>query len=305
MSTAALMAATPSRICFISLSSGPRTAATMQNSLAPVLRGLRAPPRTSDGMSSQTPRTGEENRPGLRAEVAVLRAAAGLERHDPLDLDLRAAPAHPHLVRELERGFDLARRAAGAPRGRRPGQGRRPRSSTWSYGHGQGWRPCRYPTTTGSRPHGAQGVTAAADARRGAALRRRAQRAAPARGRTRGRSRRQRLPRPVERSSSASAAAAEALSAYGLGATGSRLVRGTTDAARRARGGAGRVDRASSARWSSRRATWPTSAPSARWPARADTLIVSDAHCHASMIDGCRMVRAPRRWSSPHADAGR
>ena len=45
-------------------------------------------------------RRGEQ--PGLRAEVAVLGAAAGLERHDALDLDLRAAPAHAHLVRELE-----------------------------------------------------------------------------------------------------------------------------------------------------------------------------------------------------------
>src|ERR1039457_915912 len=35
---------------------------------------------------------------GLRAEVAVLRAAAGLHRHDPLDLHLGAAPPHPHLV---------------------------------------------------------------------------------------------------------------------------------------------------------------------------------------------------------------
>jgi hypothetical protein len=38
MSTAARIAATPSRICSMSLSSGPRTAATMQNSLAPVRR---------------------------------------------------------------------------------------------------------------------------------------------------------------------------------------------------------------------------------------------------------------------------
>ena len=38
--------------------------------------------------------------PRLRAEVAVLGAAAGLDRDDPLDLHLRPAPAHPHLVRE-------------------------------------------------------------------------------------------------------------------------------------------------------------------------------------------------------------
>src|SRR5437763_5420226 len=35
--------------------------------------------------------------------MAVLRATAGLDADDSLDLDLRAAPAHPHLVRELER----------------------------------------------------------------------------------------------------------------------------------------------------------------------------------------------------------
>ena len=34
--------------------------------------------------------------------MAVLGAAAGLDRHDALDLDLRAAPAQPHLVGERE-----------------------------------------------------------------------------------------------------------------------------------------------------------------------------------------------------------
>ena len=43
------------------------------------------------------------NRPDWRAEMAVLRAAAGLHRHDALDLHLRAAPAHPHRMRERER----------------------------------------------------------------------------------------------------------------------------------------------------------------------------------------------------------
>ena len=42
--------------------------------------------------------------PGLRAEVAVLGAAARLQRDDALDLDLRAAPAHPDLVRQLQQG---------------------------------------------------------------------------------------------------------------------------------------------------------------------------------------------------------
>ena len=38
--------------------------------------------------------------------MAVLGAAAGLERDDPLDLDLRPAPLHPDLVREVQRGVD-------------------------------------------------------------------------------------------------------------------------------------------------------------------------------------------------------
>ncbi len=62
MSTSARIAATPSRICAISRSSGPRTAATMQNSVAPVAAVCRAA-STSAGMSSQTPRTGEANSP--------------------------------------------------------------------------------------------------------------------------------------------------------------------------------------------------------------------------------------------------
>jgi hypothetical protein len=41
--------------------------------------------------------------PRLRAEVAILRASAGLDRDDPLDLHGWAAPAHPHLVRERKR----------------------------------------------------------------------------------------------------------------------------------------------------------------------------------------------------------
>ena len=62
MSTAALMAATPSRICAISRSSGPRTAATMQNSVAPVA-AVSTAARTSEGMSSHAARTGVGKRP--------------------------------------------------------------------------------------------------------------------------------------------------------------------------------------------------------------------------------------------------
>ena len=62
MSTAAWIAATPSRTWVISRSSGPRTAATMQNSVAPVA-AVSSAALTSCGMSSHTERTGEVNRP--------------------------------------------------------------------------------------------------------------------------------------------------------------------------------------------------------------------------------------------------
>jgi len=66
---------------------------------------------------------GRLEEPGLRAEVAVLGAAAGLQGDDALDLDLRPAVAHAHLVgerqrlgqavaRELQDGQDLLLRQA-------------------------------------------------------------------------------------------------------------------------------------------------------------------------------------------------
>ena len=77
----------------------------MQNSVAPVAAVSRA--------ASTERRDVEPHRahrrleaPGLAAEVAVLGAAAGLDRDDPLDLHLRPAPAHPDLVGELERVVD-------------------------------------------------------------------------------------------------------------------------------------------------------------------------------------------------------
>ena len=45
---------------------------------------------------------------GLRAEVAVLGAAAGLGRQDPLDLDLGPAPGQPDLVGERGQRHDGA-----------------------------------------------------------------------------------------------------------------------------------------------------------------------------------------------------
>ena len=101
MSTASLIAFTPSRIWLISRSSGPRTAATMQNSLAPGGRGLLGGlHQLGDVQPHRAHRRGEL--PALAAEVAVLGAAAGLERDDALDLDLGPAPLHAYVVRELE-----------------------------------------------------------------------------------------------------------------------------------------------------------------------------------------------------------
>ena len=69
---------------------------------------------------------------GLRAEVAVLRAAAGLERDDALDLDLVAAPLHPHLVGQVEQlVHPLVGQSAGLP-GLRPRSSPMPCSSTWA-----------------------------------------------------------------------------------------------------------------------------------------------------------------------------
>jgi 8-amino-7-oxononanoate synthase len=86
-------------------------------------------------------------------------------------------------------------------------------------------------------------------------------------------------------------AASEALSSHGLGATGSRLVRGTTDLHEE-------LEQAL-AEWIGVEGTLVFSSGYAAnlGAVRAlaglspDTVIFSDAHCHASIIDGCRMAR--------------
>ena len=102
----------------------------MQNSRRAGLGGL---PRRLDQRRDVQPRRahrrGEQAR--LRAEVAVLRAAAGLERDDALDLDLRPAPAHPHLVGEREQPVEAL---VGQPQHLEHLRlvEAAPRSSTWS-----------------------------------------------------------------------------------------------------------------------------------------------------------------------------
>ncbi|WP_030488609.1 8-amino-7-oxononanoate synthase [Micromonospora chokoriensis] len=86
------------------------------------------------------------------------------------------------------------------------------------------------------------------------------------------------------------AAATAALSAYGLGATGSRLVRGSTDAHRALEDDL--------ARWLGTDGTLVFSSGylanlgALRALVQPRTLLVSDAHNHASLIDGCRLSGA-------------
>jgi 8-amino-7-oxononanoate synthase len=95
------------------------------------------------------------------------------------------------------------------------------------------------------------------------------------------------------------AASAQALAAYGLGATGSRLVRGSTDAH-----AALETDLAE---WlGAERALVYSSGYLAnlgavRALAGKETLLISDAYNHASLIDGCKISGA-QTVVAPHAD---
>jgi 8-amino-7-oxononanoate synthase len=95
------------------------------------------------------------------------------------------------------------------------------------------------------------------------------------------------------------AAAARALSAYGLGATGSRLVRGSTEAHHALEDdladwlGADRSLVFSSG--------YLANLAAVRALVQPRTLLVSDAHNHASLIDGCRISGA-ETVVTPHAD---
>ncbi|MER7278810.1 8-amino-7-oxononanoate synthase [Dactylosporangium sp. NPDC000244] len=100
------------------------------------------------------------------------------------------------------------------------------------------------------------------------------------------------------------AAAASALSAYGLGATGSRLVRGTTALHEELEDGlAALLGFESALVYSS---GYLANLGAVRALARPGALIVSDAHNHASIVDGCRLARAGRDGTetvvAPHAD---
>lgn len=95
------------------------------------------------------------------------------------------------------------------------------------------------------------------------------------------------------------AAATRALTGYGLGATGSRLVRGSTDVHTDLEQAlAGWLGAARALVFSS---GYLANLGAVRALARPRTLLVSDAHNHASLIDGCRLAGA-RTEVVPHAD---
>jgi 8-amino-7-oxononanoate synthase len=95
------------------------------------------------------------------------------------------------------------------------------------------------------------------------------------------------------------AAAAAALSAYGLGATGSRLVRGSTDLHGTLEADlAGWLGVESALVYSS---GYLANLGAVRALVRPGTVLVSDAHNHASLIDACRLAGAGT-VVAPHAD---
>jgi len=95
------------------------------------------------------------------------------------------------------------------------------------------------------------------------------------------------------------AAAAGALGRYGLGATGSRLVRGSTEIHSALESGiAGLLGTGAALVYSS---GYLANLGAVRALAGPGTLLVSDAHNHASIVDGCRSSRADV-VVAPHAD---
>ncbi|HEU4425463.1 MAG TPA: 8-amino-7-oxononanoate synthase [Pilimelia sp.] len=95
------------------------------------------------------------------------------------------------------------------------------------------------------------------------------------------------------------AAAAAALSTYGLGATGSRLVRGSTDLHAELESTlAGWLGTDFALVFSS---GYLANLGAVRALVRPSTVLVSDAHNHASLVDGCRISRA-ETVVAPHAD---
>jgi len=103
----------------------------------------------------------------------------------------------------------------------------------------------------------------------------------------------------LSRHPAVTAAAAEALTGYGLGATGSRLVRGSTAPHQALEGAlADWLGTAGALVYSS---GYLANLGAVRALTRPRTLLVSDAHNHASLIDGCRLSGA-ETVVTPHLD---
>lgn len=94
-------------------------------------------------------------------------------------------------------------------------------------------------------------------------------------------------------------AAATALTGYGLGATGSRLVRGSTEAHHALE--AALADWLGMARALVFSSGYLANLGAVRALVRPRTLLVTDAHNHASLIDGCRLSGA-ETVVTPHLD---
>jgi 8-amino-7-oxononanoate synthase len=111
----------------------------------------------------------------------------------------------------------------------------------------------------------------------------------------------------LSRHPSVLAAAVRALEDFGLGATGSRLVRGSTDVHRDLEDGlAGLLGTPAALVYSS---GYLANLGAVRALVRRGALVVSDAHNHASLVDGCRLACAGRAGRdgaetvvAPHAD---
>ncbi|MEV2241181.1 8-amino-7-oxononanoate synthase [Micromonospora sp. NPDC049891] len=95
------------------------------------------------------------------------------------------------------------------------------------------------------------------------------------------------------------AAAARSLAAYGLGATGSRLVRGSTEAHHTLEETL--ADWLGTDRSLVFSSGYLANLGAVRALVRPRTLLISDAHNHASLIDGCRISGA-ETVVTPHAD---
>lgn len=96
-------------------------------------------------------------------------------------------------------------------------------------------------------------------------------------------------------------AATAALTAYGLGATGSRLVRGSTEA--HAALEADLADWLGAEGALAYSSGYLANLGALRALLRPRTRLVADAHCHASLIDGCRMTGL-ETVVTPHGDLG-